>query len=137
MKGLIIITLLTLIICFATALEDDLDEMKYNLRHRDLGTKVMCVNLGGKKGRHNIKVDNKKYWKKLSNESNVYKGKCKEPTKKLKNNLKQHSHDYCKTWNGKRVNIRAPEGLRKWVLDISGVAKGPCPPPFTFVELKE
>jgi hypothetical protein len=125
MKSLIL--LVAIIACFAAAFETDLEENVYNLRHRNLGTNVMCLDLGKRSGAHNMKVAKKKYWNKLIKYSDAEGGKCTVPTKKLKNRL-THPHEYCKNWNKDHVTIIAPEGMRKWLVKEVGATSGGCGP---------
>jgi hypothetical protein len=133
-----IITLLAITTFLVAALEEDLYEEKYNLRHRDLGPKVMCLNLGKQKGgRHNMKVSSKKYYKNLIKEAGADGGNCPVPTKKLKSKI-EHPEFFCVTkWSGRDVTIQAPEAMRKWLINTVGAVKGNCTPPFNFIEISE
>ena len=114
-----LLTLMTLLI-YVTAV------LGTNLRHRDLANRILCVDLGKRKGLHDIKVTKSKYFKKLAKQSDhAEKGRCTEPTKKLPNRL-IHKHEFCKNWNRDHVTILAPEGLRKWLINEVGATKGNC-----------
>ena len=114
MKTLVLI--LNVIICFAAA---------DNLRHRELANKVMCLDLGKRRGIHNMKVTKKKYYNKLIKNNDVEGGECTEPTKKLKSRL-SHAHEFCKVWGKDSVTLIAPEGMRKWLIKEVGATKGDC-----------
>lgn len=86
----------------------------------------MCLDLGKRKGLHNMKVSSKKYMKKLVKQNiDAKNGLCTEKTKTLKNRL-QHPHEFCKNWNKDDVTIVAPEGMRKWLIKEVGATKGAC-----------
>eukprot|EP00956_Cyclotella_meneghiniana_P006592 scaffold8717_cov59-Cyclotella_meneghiniana.AAC.1 len=86
----------------------------------------MCLDLGNKKGLHDMKVSNLKYLNKLVKQNkHAKKGRCTETTKKLPNRL-VHKHAFCKNWNKDHVTIIAPEGLRKWLKNEVGATKGSC-----------
>eukprot|EP00956_Cyclotella_meneghiniana_P024194 scaffold48279_cov50-Cyclotella_meneghiniana.AAC.4 len=114
-----LLTLITLLIYLTAALG-------INLRHRDLANKIMCLDLGRRKGLHDMKVTKSKYFNKLVKQNDhAEKGRCTEPTKKLANRL-NHKHVFCKNWNKDHVTILAPEGLRKWLIKEVGATKGSC-----------
>jgi hypothetical protein len=106
------------------ALEEDLYEDKYNIRHRDLGPKVMCLDLGKHKGGvHSMRVSSKKYYKNLIQESGANGGNCPGPTKSLKSSI-EHPEFFCvKKWSGKDVTIQAPGAMRKWLTNTVGADK--------------
>ena len=128
MKSPILIILLTSLI-YSSVLSNEnahTDKETYNLRHRDLGGKSrMCIDLGKRKGLHNMKVSKKKFMKKLADFSNAEEGWCQGPTKKLKASL-THEHKFCALINGKDITIKAPEGMRKWLLKTVGADKDEC-----------
>lgn len=122
MKGLT--ELMTLLTCLVAV-------TGVNLRHqghqqRELRTSVMCLDLGQRRGLHNMKVvSKKKYYNRFIDSVWADGGNCEVKTTKLKNRL-SHPHDFCKNWNKDHVTIRAPEGLRKWLIKEVGATKGNC-----------
>lgn len=120
-----ILILMTLLI-YSSLSNADIDEENYNLRHRELGGKSrMCIDLGQRKGLHNMKVSKKKYMKKLADLANAKEGWCQGSTKKLKARL-THEHKFCALINGKDITIKAPEGMRKWLLKTVGAVNDEC-----------
>ncbi|KAL3804192.1 hypothetical protein HJC23_013711 [Cyclotella cryptica] len=131
----LIITLVTLLVGIAAASVDEA-ESTFNLRHRDLANKVICFDLGKQRGMHNVGITKAKYFRKLTRYNNASAGKCTVPTKSFKKSL-LHKHDFCKDFNEDHVTIRAPEGLRKWMIKEAGATDGACSTEDNFVEIFE
>ena len=108
-----------------------------NLRHRELRDSVMCLDLGKRKGLHNMKVTRRKYMKKLVKQNaDAEEGPCTEKTTMLKNRL-QHPHEFCKNYNKDHVTILAPEGMRKFLIKEVGATKGACDEEDNYVVIYE
>ncbi|KAL7473357.1 hypothetical protein ACHAXS_013947 [Conticribra weissflogii] len=99
------------------------EETKSNLRGRSLARRVLCIDLGGSKGKQTFEIDSNFKWFKKS--SGATKGPCDEANvKKLKSNL-QHLHTYWKEFSSQCREIQACEAAWKW-LKKQGVKRGSC-----------
>lgn len=130
----LIITLVTLLVGTAAAVDET--ETTFNLRHRDLANQIICLDLGKQRGMHNMVISSSEYLRKLAKYNHAWPGKCPGPTKLLKKTL-THSEEFCKVFNKEYVTIRAPEGIRKWMINEVGATKGACSPEDSFVKIFE
>eukprot|EP00569_Conticribra_weissflogii_P003270 CAMPEP_0171348952 /NCGR_PEP_ID=MMETSP0878-20121228/32322_1 /TAXON_ID=67004 /ORGANISM="Thalassiosira weissflogii, Strain CCMP1336" /LENGTH=126 /DNA_ID=CAMNT_0011853445 /DNA_START=249 /DNA_END=626 /DNA_ORIENTATION=- len=86
---------------------DEDEEPKINLRGRNLARRVLCIDLGGHRGKQTFEVDSNFKWFKKS--PGAKKGPCDEANvKKLKSNL-QHLHTYSKEFSSQCREIQACE----------------------------
>lgn len=81
----------------------------------------MCLDLGSR-GKHTLRVSAK--LRALTEFRWAKKGECDEDTK-LKWNIR-HYESYCAEFNHQMVTIRAPEGLRRWMVDVVKAEGGAC-----------
>ena len=85
----IIANLITLLVCLNAVTGENLRHQAHQTR--ELRTSVMCLDLGKRRGLHDMKVSKKKYYNKFIDSVWADGGRCDVPTKKLKNRL-SHPH---------------------------------------------
>lgn len=84
----------------------------------------MCLDLGSR-GKHTIRVSSR--LRSLTEFRHAKKGRCDDDDdKKFKSYSLRYMESYCREMNHKLVTIKAPRGMRMWMMNVVKAERGAC-----------